>query len=165
MFSRPALLVFGTAVVEFFVFVFLAKVFGPLLVTLVAVLLSIGGVYYLTRFVPKVLRQGFRQLLDSRGDVGLVEAGEQAGHVVAGVMLTIPGLLTGFGGLLLLIPPIRKLASPIFGVKVLRLIPTGPLQMVTSFTQGRRGDVIDVESADTAESASSKKYPSPPELL
>ena len=165
MFSRPALLVFGTAVVEFFVFVFLAKVFGPVLVTLSAVLLTVGGIYYLTRFVPKVLRQGFRQLLDSRGDVGLVEAGEQAGHVVAGLLLAIPGLVTGLGGLLLLIPPIRKLVSPLFGVKVLRLLPTGPLQVITSLTQNRRGDVIDVESADSAESASSTKRPSPPELL
>lgn len=167
MFSRPAVVVFGVAIVEFFVFVFLAQTFGALLTSLVAVLLTVCGIYYLARFAPRVVSQGLKQFIDSGGEISTREAGDQAGRIAAGLLLAVPGILTGACGLLLLIKPVRKLLSPVFGMKVLRLLPSVPLQVVGSLRRHGRGDVIDVEGAEAdshsrSPKARGPKLPNPP---
>ncbi len=167
MFSRPALVVFGVAVVEFFLFVYLVRAFGAIPITLLAILLSVSGLYYLVRFTPKALRRGFRQLVDSGGDVSTKDAGDQAARVVAGLLLAVPGILTGVGGLLLLVKPIRNLLSPAIGMHVVQYVPTGPIQAITPFGRRGRGNIIDVDVVDV-DGYSSKTEPTssnPPELL
>ncbi len=167
MLSRPAFVVFVVAVVEFFLFVYLAKAFGAFRVTLVALLLSIAGLYYLVRFAPKVLRRGVSQLVDSGGDVSARQAGDQTALVVAGLLLAVPGILTGVVGLLLLITPIRSALSTTIGKHVVQHIPTGPIQTITSFRRYGRGNIVNVDVVDVDDSSPKTDSTSsnPPELL
>lgn len=97
------------AVVEIAVFVLVAKLIGWLVAFLLLVLLSFAGMVVLAREG----RRGWRRVREAARGGGPVgrQAAEGIAGAVGGLLLFIPGFLTGVVGALLLLPPVRRLAA------------------------------------------------------
>jgi UPF0716 protein FxsA len=138
MFSRGALAVLAVVVAEYLLFGFAAGLVGTSTVVWVSVAAAVVGVL--------LVRRHLRALAQRRPDRGLL--------VVAGLLLIVPGLLSGAAGLSLLVPPVRRRARAWLWSRVeahverLSGLPGG---WSVLFTDGgrphsrRAGDVVDVE--------------------
>jgi UPF0716 protein FxsA len=107
------LLLLVVPVLEIMVFVQVAGAIGVLDALGVLVLFSVGGLFL-------VRHEGMGTMARMRAelDAGRVPTGQLADGFwlfLAGVLLIIPGFVTDFAGLLLLLPPVRGLAKRWFG--------------------------------------------------
>lgn len=103
------LLLIAIPVLEIAVFVQVADAIGVLDTLGVLVLFSVGGLFL-------VRHEGMGTMARARAelDAGRVPTGQLAHGFwlfLAGALLVIPGFVTDIAGLLLLLPPVRKLAS------------------------------------------------------
>lgn len=89
------------------------------------------------------------------------QAADAGFRMVAGVLLVIPGFITGLVGLLLLLPPVRLLAKIMAGNAMIRRYPT----MQATFTRVRLisdpGDVVQGEVIDPQEQDGEPEPPRP----
>ena len=138
---------------EIFVAILVAQAIGLLEMFALVAISSIAGIF--------VLRQQSRQAwirfnlamedrrLPSR------EVGDGLMGLAAGVMLLIPGLISGVIGLLLLLPPTRVAARWLFALLVARrygLAGTAATWSYTTYNSARgRGSRADYDVAGTAE--------------
>lgn len=155
MFSRAALAVFALVVAEYFVFAFAAQIFGASTVVWISLAAAVMGFILVRRSFAAMVIAGVQPLqADTRGSP--IPSGPTAAQhgllVVAGVLLVIPGLLSGAVGVALLLPPVRfllrsRLRQRLDGLISQRLV--GPDGRPVSFGNGGsffgRRDVIDVD--------------------
>ncbi|CAK9886194.1 MAG: hypothetical protein XXXJIFNMEKO3_02621 [Candidatus Erwinia impunctatus] len=102
----PLLLLFLLAWIEISLFIQVADVIGVFFTLLLVILTSVAG-------ISLVKNQGIRNimLMQQKLQVGESPASEMVKSVslvIAGVLLLLPGFLTDFLGLLLLLPPVQK---------------------------------------------------------
>lgn len=124
------LVLVGGAVLEVWVVLQVADLIGAALTALLLIASSMLG----ARVLGRGALQAWRRVADAS------QTGEQVGArvldagivVVAGVLLLVPGLVSGALGLLLLLPPVRTLVRPLLGFLVLR-------RMTMPFVIGTRG--------------------------
>lgn len=159
MISRAALAVFVTVVVEFLVFSYTARTIGTTPVVVLVIIAAAAGLMLLRREIPAVLRGGIGRLTASIG-ADEYRFGNHGLLVVAGLLLLVPGFLTGALGLLLLLPPIRALVRRLVAARFAHLVP--PIIGVPFPADGHpnhHGNVVDVDvvTEDTP-------YSAPPEL-
>jgi UPF0716 protein FxsA len=95
-------------VVEIAVFVFLGRWLGFGAVILLILVASLAGMLLLRREGIRAW-QGFRDTARAGQPPGRQVTDGLVG-LAAGLLLTVPGLLTGFAGLLLTLPPVRRWA-------------------------------------------------------
>lgn len=165
-------LLFGGAVLEVWVAVQLADAIGVLPVLALLVVSAAIGVRVLGRGTVRA----WRRVADAS------RSGERVGRsvldaglvVVAGVLLLLPGLVSGAAGLLLLAPPVRAVLRPLLGALVARRIalPVIVGARGASWAAGRRpGAPADVEGHATERTAADEPegpvsgvvLPAPPE--
>lgn len=136
-------LLIGGAALEIWAIVLVADAIGALPTVLALLASSLLGTRVLQRGAPRAWRRVAeasrtgeklgRQVLDA----GIV--------VVAGVLLLIPGLISGALGLLLLLPPVRTVVRPALGFLVLRrvslpvVVGTRGATWAATQTRSRRG--------------------------
>jgi UPF0716 protein FxsA len=111
-------LLLGGAVLEVLVAVRVADLIGVLPV----VLLLLGGSLLGARVLSRRAIQAWRRVgaaAQGGGPVGRRVA-DTGLVVLAGVLLVLPGLVSGALGLLLLLPPVRAVLRPVIGALVLR---------------------------------------------
>ncbi|MDH3679264.1 MAG: FxsA family protein [Acidimicrobiia bacterium] len=170
MFSRAALAAFAVILAEFFVFGLAVRAVGLGVVLLASVVAALAGGALIRHQVPALLAGG-REALRSFGlGVEQLDTGDAADRAVGralltigGLLLIVPGLLTGAVGALLVLPPIRMWLRGPTRRRLARYVPEGlasPFPAGTAFRRGSfRVDVVDVDvvSEDVPQSA-------PPEL-
>jgi UPF0716 family protein affecting phage T7 exclusion len=138
MFSRGALGVFAVVVAEYLVFGLAADLVGGSTVIWVSLAAFVAGTLLLRRHVPAMF------LGHDTAEHGLLS--------LAGLLLFVPGLLTGLAGLGLLLPPVRNRVRSKARQRVETLVRRGSAgsgRFNLSFADlGRRpyGDVIDVDA-------------------
>lgn len=170
MFSRGALAAFAVILAEFVVLGLVIRAVGFLFVVLASLAAALVGTLIVRRQIPALVSSG-RDFVSSFGftDDGTSPLDSDATTdrallIGAGVLLMLPGLLTGIIGAVLLLPPIRTLAGGFARRRLVRFVPSG---LGMPFIYGRnvqrrgssRADVVDVDvvSDDTPQ-------PAPPEL-
>jgi UPF0716 protein FxsA len=149
------ILLLGGAALEIWVAVAVAHAVGVLPVLALLVLSAAIGVRVLGRGTVR----SWRRIADaSRGGERVGRSVLDAGLViVAGVLLLLPGLVSGLLGLLLLAPPVRAALRPVLGALVVRRIA---LPVVVGgraagwAAGGRPGAPADVEGHATERPAS-----------
>ncbi|MDO9407557.1 FxsA family protein [Patulibacter sp.] len=165
-------LLLGGAVLEIWVALQVADAIGALPVLALLVLSAGIGVRVLGRGTVRA----WRRVADAS------RSGERVGRsvldaglvVVAGVLLLLPGLVSGVLGLLLLAPPVRAVLRPILGGLVVRRValPFVVGAKGASWAAGRRpGAPVDLEGhaterrgpADPEGPVSGVVLPAPPE--
>ena len=97
MFSRAALAVFALVVAEFLVFGYAAQLIGTAAVVWLSVLAALLGFYLIRRFVAVMVAEGVEPLAAGVPPTG--NPADRALIVLAGLLLVVPGLLTGAVGL------------------------------------------------------------------
>ncbi len=176
MFSRGALAAFAMIVAELLLFGFAVRAVGALFVVLGSILAAAVGLFLVRRQIPALLTSG-KAFISSLGfgAMGGTDAGDQAVEdqatdrallILAGLLLIVPGLLTGLLGALLLIPPVRATARGFARSRFAHLVPTGigmPFPAYGAASTHRRGssrtDVVDVDVV-----SEDKHRPTPREL-
>ncbi len=103
------ILVFLLAYIEISLFISVADVLGVAITLLLVILTSCLG-------ISLVRNQGIRTLLQiqqriASGENPAAEMVATLSLILAGILLLIPGFLTDFLGLLLLLPPVQKLLT------------------------------------------------------
>lgn len=115
-------------IVEIAVIIWVGGLIGALNTIALLIILSIGGVWLVKREGLGVIRR-FRAQLGA-GKVPSKELGDGALITIAGALLVIPGFVTDFIGLLLLLPPVRSgvraLAVARFTARTWRRAGPGP---------------------------------------
>lgn len=138
MFSSLALVVLLVSVIELFVLVSVAKAIGSVLA--IALLLAVSAVGFVVvraqgggaiRTAGDALRQGASPSSREVADRGL--------RLLGGLLILIPGFVTGLVGLALLIRPIRALVRP--------LVETRASVWLAPTIRFRR-NIVDVDEAD-----------------
>jgi UPF0716 protein FxsA len=147
-------LLLGGAVLEVVVAVRVADLVGALPVVLLLLGSSLLGARVLSRRAIRAWRRVATAAQDG-GPVGRRVA-DTGLLVLAGVLLLVPGLVTGALGLLLLLPPVRAVVRPVLGALVLRrfalpvvLGARGAGWAFDRARQGRPGAPADVEGRAT----------------
>lgn len=92
-------------VVELGVFLWVASLIGIWPAVALQLALSLLGVWVLKRAGTAAFRRTRATM--SRGEVPTAEVGDGLLHLLAGVLLLVPGFVTAAIGLLLLVPPVR----------------------------------------------------------
>ena len=175
MFSRGALAAFATIVAELLLFGFAIRAVGVLFVVLGSLLAAAVGLFLVRRQIPALLSSGkaFVSSLgfgamggSADGDATEDQAADRALLILAGLLLIVPGLLTGLLGALLLVPPVRATARGFARARFAHLVPSGigmPFPAYGSASTHRRGssrtDVVDVDVV-----SEDKHRPTPREL-
>lgn len=169
MFSRGALAAFALILAEIVVFGLVVRALGAAFVVLGSLVLAGIGTLIVRRQIPELVNSG-RTVLTSLG-LGLGADGQpeqlsdRAMLAIAGVLLIVPGLITGAVGATLLLPPVRASVRRFSRNRFAHLVPSGfgvPFTVggeAASRHRGTRVDVVDVDvvSEDVPRSA-------PPEL-
>ncbi len=153
MFNRGALIGFGLAVAEVVTFVLAVGAVGAANVVFLSIVLTVVGL--------AVIRGRLTALLESAVDADSLAATDRALAVLGGLLLVVPGLLTGLAGALFLVPPVRALLGGSARRRFAQLVPRalGTPFPVDGFPTRRRhssrSDVIDVDivSEDMTRSA------------
>jgi len=147
-------------IAEIYVMVLVAAQIGWSLTLLALLGLSLLGV-----LVLKGTARAAREIVaspQSMSAAGLPATGGRAADAgfrfLAGVLLVIPGFITGFVGLLLLLPPVRALARAMAGNAMMRRYPSMQttilrLRVMTDRDGVIQGEVIDPRHADPDPSA------------
>ncbi len=161
MLSRPAVAVFAIVAIEYLAATQLAGVIGGQAVALALILLTIAGIVVFRRaaasFVESsvaaaVQNSGLDRLAGGRladGPVDEARTADSAMMSFAGLLLIVPGLVTGLVGLLLLLPPVRALARPVVLHRIQPWIR--PNLRFGRGPMGFRRDVVDVDVVDDAD--------------
>lgn len=150
MFSRGAVAVFVLVVAEILVFRYAAGLLGVAPVIWVSLAGLVIGFGLIRRNLSGLARRGRQALESDRSAQG--SAGDDALLVLSGLLLVIPGLLTGALGVLGLIPPVRALVRTQMRHRTEAWVSRGigvPRGLDLSFSAagspfGRR-DVLDVD--------------------
>lgn len=183
MFSRVALVVLAVVVVEYLLFDYAVQLLGLSTVVWLSIGAAAVGVLLVHTFLmPAVLRGGLQSSSPSQPPLARFSrwagrtVADRALLVAAGILLILPGLLTGLMGTLLLLPPVRAAVRAQFRRWIDSLVDQGlggPGGLIGSFTAGERSfgrrDIVDINlhpdekfPGDTATEDSSKS--APPEL-
>ena len=93
-------------VIELGVFLQVAGIVGIWPAVLAQLVLSALGLWVLKRAGTTAVRRARATV--ARGEIPSAEFGDGALHLLAGVLLVLPGFVTGLLGLLLLAPPVRN---------------------------------------------------------
>jgi UPF0716 protein FxsA len=160
-------------IVELYVMVQVAGVIGVLPTVVLVVALCVAGAWLMKVEGLGVLRRMQRQLAD--GEMPTTEAVNGVLIVIGGLLMLVPGFVTGILGLLLLLPPVRALLRPVVVARVQRRIDRGNARFVVfssgSPVGGRApgsfgGRVYDAESHLDPTAGSERPDPlgPPPEL-
>ncbi|HSS10963.1 MAG TPA: FxsA family protein [Acidimicrobiales bacterium] len=140
------LLVFG----EIWVALQVAHHIGVLATLGLILLISASGPWLVRRQGVGLWRRASRRLND--GEVPGREAVDGLLLLIAGVLLTVPGFITGVFGALLLLGPIRKLVRTISGAWLTRRALVGDISVRTyrdGWLRGRADDpVINADTHD-----------------
>ncbi len=158
MFSRGAVVVFALVVAEIFVFGLAVGWFGVVAVLVGSLLASAVGAWIIRRQISALVVSGRDLVATDLGSMAGARVGDRGRGIdraivaLGGLLLVVPGLITGFAGLLLLLPPIRAAIGRSARVRIAQFVPVG-------WHGSSRVDVVDVDvvSEDTPQSA-------PPEL-
>ncbi|AFI88749.1 membrane protein FxsA [Pectobacterium parmentieri] len=102
----PLLLIFLLAYIEISLFIHVADVLGVAMTLLLVVFTSCLGVSLVRNQGMKTLVQMQQKM--AAGESPAAEMVKSVSLVLAGFLLLIPGFLTDFLGLLLLLPPVQK---------------------------------------------------------
>ncbi|MEI7216094.1 FxsA family protein [Pectobacterium carotovorum] len=102
----PLLLIFLLAYIEISLFIQVAEVLGVAMTLLLVVFTSCVGVSLVRNQGMKTLVQMQQKMAAGESPAG--EMVKSVSLVLAGFLLLIPGFLTDFLGLLLLLPPVQK---------------------------------------------------------
>lgn len=167
MFSRGALAAFALILAEIVVFGLVVRALGAAFVVLGSLVLAGIGTLIVRRQIPELVNSG-RTVLTSLGlgaDGQPEQLSDRAMLAIAGVLLIVPGLITGAVGATLLLPPVRASVRRFSRNRFAHLVPSGfgvPFTVggeAASRHRGTRVDVVDVDvvSEDVPRSA-------PPEL-
>lgn len=143
-------------IVELFVFVQVAGAFGFLDALLGAVVATVVGIWLVKQQGLGVLRRANDKV--ARGEAPTDELVNGTLLLVAGILLLVPGFVTGVAGLLLLLPPVRALLRG----SVRKRFAAGPILITRSTPFGgsfgagpgfpgagparRPGEVLDADS-------------------
>lgn len=136
-------------VLELFVFVQVAGAYGFGTTLLGAVLATFVGIWLVKKQGLGVLRRANDKV--ARGEAPTDEVINGTLLLVAGILLLVPGFITGAAGLLLLLPPVRALMRP----ALRRRFAAGPIVIarpirMTGFGPGATGrtpgQVLDADS-------------------
>ncbi|MGF1598594.1 MAG: FxsA family protein [Acidimicrobiales bacterium] len=122
MFSRAALAVFVVVVTEIVLFGAMARVVGVIPVVVVSMAAAVVGMVLIRRNVGRLVTGGIGPLLE--GDTSASVAGDRLLRALAGLLLIVPGLLTGLTGAVLLLPPVRALVGAQARRRLARFIPS-----------------------------------------
>jgi len=140
------------SIIELFVMVQIASEIGVLPTILAVVAMSVAGLWLMKVEGLGVLRRLTGQL--DRGELPTDEVVNGALIVIGGLLMFIPGFVTGAVGLLLLLPPVRALVRPMVVARAKRRLDTGRTRF-TVFSggfgggfpsAGRGGRVYDADS-------------------
>ena len=123
-------------IVELYVMVQVAGVIGALPTVLLVVAMSLAGAWLMKVEGLGVLRKMQRQL--NAGEMPTTEAVNGVVIVVGGLLMLVPGFVTGIIGLLLLLPPVRALLRPLVVARVQRRIDRGSARFMV-FSAGSPG--------------------------
>jgi len=152
-------LLLAAVIVELYVMVQVASVIGALPTVLAVVAISIGGAWLLKVEGLGVLRR--MQRTWQGGELPADEAVDGLLVSTGGVLMLVPGFVSGAIGLLLMLPPVRALVRPFTRARLRRRF--GQRGSMAVFTTG----VYDVDSHRPADSSGQPRPPhqgSPPEL-
>ncbi len=171
MFSRGAIAAFAVILAEFVVLGLAVRAVGILFVVLASLIAAALGTLIVRRQIPALVSSG-RDFVSSLGlsadggdSLDSEAATDRALLIGAGILLMLPGLLTGIVGVALLLPPIRTLAAGFARRRLVRFVPSGlgmPFHFYGRNTQRRgssRADVVDVDVV-----SDDMPQPTPPEL-
>jgi UPF0716 protein FxsA len=137
-------------IVELYVMVQVAGVIGALPTVVLVVAMCVAGAWLMKVEGLGVLRRMQRQL--NAGEMPTTEAVNGVMIVVGGLLMLVPGFITGIVGLLLLLPPVRALLRPLVVARVQRRIDRGSARFMvfSAGAPGRSGSfdgsVYDVDS-------------------
>jgi len=123
-------------IVELYVMVQVAGVIGALPTVLLVVAMCFAGAWLMKVEGLGVLRKMQRQL--NAGEMPTTEAVNGVLIVVGGLLMLVPGFVTGIIGLLLLLPPVRALLRPLVVARVQRRIDRGSARFM-AFSAGSSG--------------------------
>ncbi|MDQ2728572.1 MAG: FxsA family protein [Actinomycetota bacterium] len=154
----PVLLAAVVAIaVELYVLIEVAKAIGVAPAILALLLISASGPWLVRRAGFGVWRRSQERL--AAGEVPGREALDGIVLLAGGLLLCIPGFVTDVFGLLLLIPPIRRLAGRVLAGRLARRAATlsanvvrsspGGTTIRTRWGRGSEGPVLDVDSHPT----------------
>jgi len=115
-------------IVELYVMVQVAGVIGALPTVVLVVALSLGGAWLMKVEGLGVLRRMQRQL--NAGEMPTTGAVNGVLIVTGGLLMLVPGFVTGAIGLLLLLPPVRALLRSVVISRVQRRIDRGSARFV-----------------------------------
>jgi UPF0716 protein FxsA len=121
-------------VVELFVMVQVAGVIGALPTVVLVVAVSLAGAWLMKVEGLGVLRRMQRQL--DAGELPTNEAVNGVMILVGGLLMFVPGFVTGFLGLLLLLPPVRALVRPLVVARAQRRIDRGSARFMVFSSSG-----------------------------
>lgn len=130
-------------IVELYVMVQVAGAIGALPTVLLVVAMCFAGAWLMKVEGVGVLRKMQRQL--NAGEMPTTEAVNGVMIVAGGLLMLVPGFVTGILGLLLLFPPVRALLRPLVVARVQRRIDRGSARFLVfssgsaSAGPGRRG--------------------------
>jgi UPF0716 protein FxsA len=163
MISRAALAVFAWVVAEFLLFGWAISALGATPVVLGSVAAAAIGSLLLRRNVPGLVTDSIRHLAATPQSpqsprtpraADTRSIADRAVLSVAGILLIVPGLLSGVVGALLVVPPIRAVVGPRLLAPLAQFVPFGLRRPAGG---GRRfwPDVVDVDlvNEDIAKSA------------
>lgn len=155
MFSRAALMIFALAVAEYFVFGFAAGLVGTSTVVWISVAAALLGFIMIRRSLAAMLSSRVQSVQRSnRPQSPPPVRRSNADHgllVLAGILLVLPGLVTGAVGAALVLPPVRALVRARVRHRIDAVVSRGLSTngFTVSFADGAgffgRRDVVDVD--------------------
>lgn len=131
------------AVAEVYVVVQVAHAVGILATLALLVVVSIAGAWLVKREGLGVWRRA--RVRVNAGEVPGRELTDGLMILIGGVLLMVPGFVTDFLAILLLLPPVRAVARAMAVRRMARRVAV--VSTITSVRRGR-GDVIDLESTE-----------------
>ena len=120
-------------IVELYVMVQVAGAIGVLPTVLLVLAMCFAGAWLMKVEGLGVLRKMQRQL--DAGEMPTTEVVNGVMIVVGGLLMLVPGFVTGILGLLLLLPPVRALLRPLVVARVQRRIDRGSARFMV-FSSG-----------------------------
>ena len=147
MFNRGALVGLALAVAEVVTFVLARQAVGLANVILISAVLLVVGLVVVRRQLPAALASA----VAVEAPAVKAPAPDRALAALGGLLLVLPGFVTGLVGALLLVPPVRAMLRDPVSRRFAQLVPRafGTPFPVNGFPSHRRGssgrDVIDVD--------------------
>jgi UPF0716 protein FxsA len=127
-------LLIAIPIVELAVIVLVAGMIGVLPTVALVAAVSLAGFWLMKAEGIGVLRRMQAQVGD--GQVPAREVVDGVLVLVGGLLMLLPGFVTGFFGLLLLLPPVRALLRPLVLARARRRVERGQAQFAAFTTSG-----------------------------